>query len=508
MGNLDRTPTKGSSKSTSKFLPVFDLLTVSSLSNFDNLNSNKLMELFRELQRIDPKTANFDGKVTEKNHKELWKNVFDTSSNFNESHRLFKETIIQPRNLVPKNSYNDSKFLARPVVSKNAVEIVSKFKKPDAKEPEKYQFEAENDESLSEKTEPIRVNTSTSENLDSWFEEMQKSQISYMQSNFKNLKNQIFKKLEDNTEKIETNSEKIKNLEGKIDSGSKDLEKMSKDVTTLKNDKADLEEKLQILQNQFNQVLEFKENCSFANEQPKLPVNLDDFTRVAWYQQFLISTRKFTNATLQAENLGFIQVDNQREYTDQLIYKEQNSNIPKLDINRFRTQTGVDIDVQKVWQKPSMKYAALVRIKAPFTRRAQITRELIDRRARYKGKFGLSLSLPNELKIDNFLQFLTRWIDPETNEAVITGYDKTKRGFLFVYLNDVTNEMRDDFYRNHDREARDGELSTRVFIPCPIEFSKLTQEALNIENLKKLGAKTHFCFNGGIWERPRPANHE
>lgn len=145
------------------------------------------------------------------------------------------------------------------------------------------------------------------------------------------------------------------------------------------------------------------------------------------------------------------------------------------------------------------------RVRAPIIRRGQLTKELIERRARYKGKFGLSISLPEEYQIDQFLVFLRSWNDPETNAPVVIAHDKTKRGFPFVQLNDQNENKRDEFYRNRGREPTDGELSTRVFISCPIEFSKLTQEFLTVENLLKIQKRTHFCFNGGIWKRPDPA---
>lgn len=87
-------------------------------------------------------------------------------------------------------------------------------------------------------------------------------------------------------------------------------------------------------------------------------------------------------------------------------------------------------------------------------------------------------------------------------QTKLIGHDKTKRGFTFLQLNDQTDDKRDEFYRKRGREPVDGELSTRVFISCPIEFRKLTQEFLTVENLLKIQKRTHFCFNGGIWKRP------
>lgn len=499
---INRTPTKSHSKSTSKFLPVYDLLTVSSLSKFDNLNSNKLIELFRELQKSDPELASFEGKVTEKNYRELWKNVFE-NQHFTESHPVFAETNIQPRNLIPKASYNDEKFLARTssIVSKNANDIIHTFSKSSKKDKPEVSSDTDEENSVIEDKDPCKAPNSKVNNLDQWFEQVQKSQAKFMEESINNFRTQMFSKLQDNSNKISSNASEIEKIKKDIVSGAKHFENVNQQMHSLKKDKEEQDEKLKILQQQVNTILEFKENGeTFAGNNTFSEI--DEFTRASWYQQFILATRKFSKNVISSENLGYIQIDIQREFTEQLIYKEQNTEIPKFNLLNFKKITGVDVEIIKVWQKTSQKYAALGKVVAPLVRRAQITRDLIDRRARYKGKFGLGISIAEEYKIDAFLQFLTRWLDPTTNEALITGFDKTKRGFPFVYLNDVTNEKRDEFFRNKGREPKDEEVATRVFIPCPIEFSKLTQNMLNIENLKKLGARTHFCFNDGIWKRP------
>lgn len=515
MVNIQSTPPKNNpkSKSSSKFLPVFDILTVGYENDFTDLNQAKLIELFKILKEIDPETADHPGnRIPEKEIGRFWKNVFTRSyekvRNFDQNHELFKDLTILPRNLILKARYGDEKYHARAVMSRNAESIANFFKKPETqKSPDQQEYlETKNDLEKDSKEFIGMKRVDSHEDLEEWFQNVQKSMSYCMETNFKNLQTNIFGKLKDNSSKISRNAENIEAIQESVNKGNSELNELRKEITTLKNDKIFQNEKIGMLELQMNRVLEFKENSGHGPNSSSIgsmvPKELDDYTRAAWFQQNILANRKFSRATTQSENLGFIQVDVQREFTEKLIYKDRDSDQIKFNALNFRDECGVDTEVVRVWQKFSGKYSAILKVKAPLIRRPQMTRELIERRARYKGKFGLSLSVPEDYQIDNFLQFLKTWIDPNTDEPVIIGFDKTKRGFPFVLLNDQTAEKREQFYREKGKEPLDGELSTRVFISCPVEFTKLTQEMLTVDNLKNLANKSHFCFNGGIWKKP------
>lgn len=169
------------------------------------------------------------------------------------------------------------------------------------------------------------------------------------------MQGKIFGKLKNNSTKIQRNAEKLSELDSSLEKGTRKIESLDKEVTELKNNDLEHKERIDMLQNQINCLLEFKENGEIyqgASSVSKIPAELDQYTRAAWYQQHLIASRKFSRAVTQSENLGYIHIDI-REFTDQLIFREQNPEQFKFNSMNFRRETGADVEALKVWQKTS-----------------------------------------------------------------------------------------------------------------------------------------------------------
>lgn len=172
MGGLARTPPAKTMKSkhSSKFLPLFEVLQIGASNEFTDLNSYKLTELFKKLQEIDPKTAKHTGKVQEKEVSRLWAQVFSNDSSgtmtFDGSHRLFKETSMQSRNIILKNHYSNEKYLASTIVSKNAASIINLFNQPKEATSSDLEDQGNIAEADSDATSLVRMRPIECDNID------------------------------------------------------------------------------------------------------------------------------------------------------------------------------------------------------------------------------------------------------------------------------------------------------------------------------------------------------
>lgn len=475
---LKGTPTKGTrkSKGQSKFMPMYDILNVSSLQNFEDLNKARLTELFRLLQEKDPDTALFNGKANDSNICELWTNIFMKASEgtvkFDKNHEIFKIIQFQSRSLIPKQLWNEEKY--QPRISQNCESIVDRFSTS-----KKRDMVDVDDDELEETSSHLSITEDTpkqkQEDAPAWFSAFETKISTFMQE------------YKSHAEQVKSNTNEITMLKSDFSLCNNDIRVIKKDVATIKDDNHLLNQDVQSLNKRVQELENFKstindqlQNLSINSNGTNNATSIDEFTRFSWYQQHLSSKRKFAKAVQDMERGGYIKVEIHGNSVNMLVYEIEGEKF--FNNGNFYKATGVEIENNaKLIQKSNGKFMAIVQVKASYIRRPILTQKLINRRDDFRGKFGLSMAWPEVYNMESVLNHIQNYIDPITNDVVVLGYDKTKRGFPFVRINDVTRAKRDEYVDKHDNNPTDNDLATRVFISCPLEFCKLQKEFVTVE---------------------------
>ena len=148
----------------------------------------------------------------------------------------------------------------------------------------------------------------------------------------------------------------------------------------------------------------------------------------------------------------------------------------------------------------NFRYTITATIDATFRFRGNIFKRILTERNQHKGELGISITVPQNYNIDSLLNYWKRNILREEVNAIL-GYDYTRLGFLVVYLNDATEEKRDDFRNATGRDPRDREICTRILPGCPRQLSTLVMPTY--DDLKKLADfKKFFVYEGEVWDVP------
>lgn len=88
-----------------------------------------------------------------------------------------------------------------------------------------------------------------------------------------------------------------------------------------------------------------------------------------------------------------------------------------------------------------------------------------------------------------------------TGKPIFMSWNITKAGTYVLFLNDVTDDKKLDAVRSGLQVKRDEDVATRVFIQCPIEFSKLGTDYITLEWMTLLARKEYFIWNGKIYAK-------
>lgn len=133
-----------------------------------------------------------------------------------------------------------------------------------------------------------------------------------------------------------------------------------------------------------------------------------------------------------------------------------------------------------------------------FRDKFQRADDLLKKRSMYKGELAFEIHMPPHYDISQWLNFLLFKEDIASGRPIFMSWNVTKGGTYVLFLNDVTDEKKIQFAREGKQIAKDQDAATRIFIQCPIEFSKLKTDYITTEWMTLLGNKNYFIWNGRI----------
>ena len=107
--------------------------------------------------------------------------------------------------------------------------------------------------------------------------------------------------------------------------------------------------------------------------------------------------------------------------------------------------------------------------------------------------------MPSHYDISRWLNFLMFKEDLATGKPIFMSWNITKAGTYVLFLNDVTADKKIKAVREGKTITKDQDAATRIFIQCPIEFSKLKTQYITMDWMKLLANKDYFIWNGKIY---------
>ena len=154
----------------------------------------------------------------------------------------------------------------------------------------------------------------------------------------------------------------------------------------------------------------------------------------------------------------------------------------------------------------ALKFTIYARVDVAFSQRAEVVKRILRERNKHAGKLGLSLLIPEEYDISSLLYYYKKNL-VEEGYSVINNFDLTKNGFLAIYLNDQTDDSKEEFKRLNKREPTRKEACTVVMPACPKQFALIKE--MTYANLLRLADFNNFyAYEGGVFPVPREKRTE
>lgn len=198
------------------------------------------------------------------------------------------------------------------------------------------------------------------------------------------------------------------------------------------------------------------------------------------YNQAKIAGARYFSSIFDQARQGILRVD----FSQTELLCEYNKT-GTLDGEMLGRRIGQRIKVLSRSVKASGKITARIQLDIRPTLRAQAVRAIVEKRAEYKGEFGISIPPAREYNID---MTLTQW----KATGLIDRFDISRKGQYVITV------------------AGGGDF--RWLMNCPLELIKIPESNLSIDILKKLSdwAK-YFTVDGVVLEIPaelRPRNEQ